>query len=172
MFFISATRPFGREQPMMSTTTDGERRIEFYVRRELPGPARKQAATAYDRLRRLEERGVVSAVDRSEWTGRVPLGDCDGWLRDTYLGFTDWAERVGVALTPFFGTRRCYTPEHEAYTDWLVLPALCLAVYGNGQLRAVYPHADGDETVTVTDAIDSLEGGALEVPGTPPTPAR
>ncbi|MEF8814449.1 MAG: HTH domain-containing protein [Halovenus sp.] len=155
----------------MATTTDGERRIEFYVRHELPAPARDQSAAVYDRLCRLADRGVVSGIERHEWVGRVPLADCDRWLRDTYLGFTDWAGEAGVALRPFFSTRECYTPECEAYTDWLVLPALCLALYEGGQLQAVYPHADGDETVTVAEAVDSLERDTLEIPGTSPTPA-
>lgn len=147
---------------MMLTATDGDRRIEFFVRTELPKPAEDQSALLGRRLERLDDRDVAVDVTRREWPERVPVGDCDGWIRDTYLAFTDWADRNGTELTPFFSTRECYTPDRETYTDWLVLPAFCLAVYEDGELNTVYPHKDGTETRTVEDAIDALERELVE----------
>lgn len=40
--------------------------------------------------------------------------------------------------------------------DWLVFPALCLALYEDGSLAAVFPHADGDDYRSVSDGLDEL----------------
>mgnify|MGYP000182787049 FL=1 len=136
-------------------------RIELYERRELPPPARDQVDDVYAELVALVERGEIETVNRQQWAKRMPIADCDATLRDTYLAFSDWATEHGVRLTPFFQTRECFSPAEQAYTDWLVLPAFCLAVYENQTLSAVYPHGDDTDTKTVRDGVRSLaaDGG-------------
>jgi hypothetical protein len=40
--------------------------------------------------------------------------------------------------------------------DWIVLPAITVAIYENGDLAAVYPHADGDDYRSVADGLTAL----------------
>jgi hypothetical protein len=119
-------------------------------------------------VRRLADRGVLAAVEREEWASRVPLSECGSAVRDTYLSFTAWADEAGVSLTPFFSTRECYGTGEDEPTDFLVFPALCLAVYDDDQLVAVYPHEEAGTVRTVQDGLDALAdpvtGVAAETP--------
>ncbi len=135
----------------------GEVRAELYVRTELPPPAREQASAVETQLATLAERDVLESVDRHDWDKRVPVDACAGSVRDTYLTLTAWADDRGVRLTPFFEIRECYSADNGGFTDWLVVPALCLVVYEDDQVRAVYPHADSD-THTVEDGLQALVG--------------
>lgn len=141
---------------MHTSELEGGIRVELYERSELPPPAEQQVDAVHSRLVALAEQGDVESVDRSEWVKKTPLDGCDPDLRDTYLSFTNWARETGTRLTPFFQTRECFTPDEEDYTDWLVLPAFCLAIYEGDSLSAVYPHADETETQTVQDGVQTL----------------
>ena len=152
--FTPPSRMLTSRVTMHAIETEGETRVVLYTRNELPPPAEEQCELVYSRLQELAD---VSDIERTEWDKRTPVDGCDTDLRDTYLAFTNWASETGRELTPFFRTRECYTPEQERHTDWLVMPALCLAVYDDGNLTAVYPHTDGTETKTVEDGVDELE---------------
>lgn len=129
----------------------------LYVREELPRPARERAEAVRTSLQAVAEAdGPVDEFERREWPKRVPVDECDSAVRDTYLAFSAWAEDAGKSLAPFFATRECYSPEAEAHTDWLVVPAFVLAVRVDGRLEAVYPHSDGEATATVEDGVAML----------------
>ncbi len=141
---------------MHTNTYEGDIEVVLFERGELPPPAERQATAVYERLESLVEAGHIDSVSRETWVKRTPLDDCDGDLRDTYLSFESWAEETGVSLQPFFQTRECFTPSEGEHTDWLVMPAFCVAVYAETDLSAVYPHADGNDTQTVEDGLQAL----------------
>ena len=153
---------------MHTSEREGEIRVELYERSELPPPAVEQVDGVHRRLEQLADVELIADVEREEWVKRVRVGECDPSLRDTYLSFTAWANAAGARLTPFFQTRECFTPEEKDYTDWLVMPAFCLAIYEDGELSAVYPHADENGTHTVQDGVESLV--AEDVDGTKTEP--
>jgi hypothetical protein len=144
-------------------TAEPERgvRAELYVRNELPPPALNCADAVHFQLEDLDARDLLAGVDRTEWDKRAPLDALDGAVRDTYLSFSAWADDRGVRLTPFFTTRECYSAAHGGMVDWLVVPALCLAVYDGDELAAVYPHANDADTYTVDDGVASLRNTLL-----------
>jgi hypothetical protein len=156
---------------MHTSEFEGDIRAELYQRCELPPPTQRQVNSVYDQLDSLAEEGRLSSVTRAEWVKRTPVGDCPAEQRDRYLAFTDWARENGVQLTPFFQTRECFSPAVSDYTDWLVFPASCLAVYDGDSLSAVYPHADGDETRTVQNGVEALRLEESTATRTEPTPA-
>jgi hypothetical protein len=141
---------------MHTTDREGAVRAVLYERGELPPPAADRVDSVHERLETLAANDELASVDREEWVKRTPVDDCDGDLRDTYLSFTSWAENAGASLTPFFQTRECYSPDEGAHTDWLVMPAFCLALYEDDSVSAVYPHAEGSETYTVEDGLQAL----------------
>lgn len=143
---------------MDGSTRDGDVSVSLFTRTSLPGPSGRRADAVSARLETLVGDGPVDVVHRQTWPKRVPVNDCESTVRDVYLDWTDWASRENVSLRPFFTTRECYDPEAEDFTDWLVVPAIALAVRVDGDLAAVYPHEDGDETVTVEDGLDELVG--------------
>jgi len=131
--------------------------VELYVRSELPPPAQERAARVYAGLEQLAREGAVTRLDRSTWPTRTPVEDPRPDVRDAYLSFESFADATGVGLAPFFQTRECFTPEYGGWTEWLVLPGICLAVYEDDRLVSVSPHTDGEETRTVQDALDVLD---------------
>ena len=147
----------------MQREREGAISATLLVRNDLPPPALERARSMETRLDDLESRGILEVVRRTSWEKRVPIADCDAGVRDTYLSFEAWATDAGARLTPFFQTRECYTRDGSDTTDWLVVPAVTLAVYEEGELAAVYPHASGEETRSVEDGLAVLEAD--------PTPA-
>jgi hypothetical protein len=147
---------------MYAPETDRDIAVELHVRSELPSPAEAQAEQVYERLAVLSGQGAIDGLERTTWPNRTPTGSPEGDLRDTYLRFQEWAERNGHSLSPFFQTRECYTPDCDGWADWLVTPALCLAVYEGDSVTAIYPHADGQKTRTVQDGLDALERALSE----------
>lgn len=147
---------------MYAPTTDRDVTVELHVRSELPAPAEAQAEQVYEGLAVLAGQGAIDAAGRTAWPNRTPVADPEGNVRDVYLSFREWADEQGYSLSPFFQIRECYTADSEGWTDWLVTPAMCLAVYEDGRLSAVYPHTDGSETRTVQDGLQALERALLE----------
>ena len=141
---------------MEGSPPDGDVSVSLFTRESLPGPSSRRADAVSARLEALAADGSVQAVERQTWPKRVPVDDCDFRVRDVYLEWTDWARREDVSLRPFFATRECYDPAAGDVTDWLVVPAIALAVRVDGDLVAVYPHEDGDEPVTVEDGLEAL----------------
>jgi hypothetical protein len=141
----------------MSQTHCGTR-ARLHVRERLPAPVRGRRERVTDRLSALVADGALAEFDVRTWDKRLPAdGSGDPELRDTYLAFDAWADERGVDLAPFFQTRECYSWETGERGTWMVLPALCLSVYEDGELTAVYPHRDGDTYHSVWTGIESLE---------------
>ncbi|PSP42479.1 hypothetical protein BRC66_01285 [Halobacteriales archaeon QH_2_66_30] len=147
---------------MIASETDRDVTVELHVRSELPAPARSQASQVYEELGVLAGQGAIADLHREHWPNRTPIDDPESDVRDTYLQFQSWATDQGYSLAPFFQIRECYTPEVGDWCDWLVTPAMCLAVYEDGTLSAVYPHRDSGETRTVQDGMEALERALLE----------
>lgn len=144
------------EQQMEQIENGADVRVELHSRRELPRPAEERVDSVVASLSALEDESSVDDLERHTWRKRVPVSACDGRLRDRYLAFQGWAEEADVRLDPFFGTRECFTAESGEFEDWLVLPAVCLAVVVDEELVAVYPHRDDSGAATVEDGIDAL----------------
>jgi len=150
---------------MTPTERTGDRRAELYVRDSLPKPAARQCDRLTDRLTDLEAEDELEAAAVHTWDKRIERGDSvQTSARDRYAEFEAWAADRGVSLRPFFGTRECYSMETGEKGDWIVYPALCLAVYEDGDLASVFPHADGDDFRSVLDGIDALASESTEAP--------
>lgn len=144
---------------MAPATRDGHVTATLSVRETLPYPSQQRSAAVRTELETLVDEGTLDELSTREWPKRVPVGDCDGVVRDAYLAYSAWADAAGVSLAPFFATRECYSAEAGTHIDWLVVPAFALAIRVDGDLAAVYPHSDGTETASVEDGIDLLRSG-------------
>lgn len=133
----------------------GDTRTVLFTRRDLPTPARKRRDAVVQELRCLADRGGLDSFEVVDWDKRVPVASPSA-ERDRHEEFAAWAAAAGLVLSPFFDTRLCYCTETGEKREELVLPALCLAVYEDGDLSTVAPHTDGPHTVSVEDAMDQL----------------
>jgi len=148
---------------MPATERTGDVRATLFVRDSLPTQATRCSQTIIARLERLEADGLLDAYSVTSWAKRLPLdGDGTDSQRDRYNEFCGWARERGVRLTPFFDTRECYWTETGVKRTELVFPAICLAVYEDGDLETVAPYADGSETVTVNDCLDRITEQSVE----------
>ncbi|MGB9932173.1 HTH domain-containing protein [Haloarcula amylolytica] len=148
---------------MSSSTAPGGRRATLFVRSDLPKPSQKRCTAIERELQELVCRGVLDDIETVEWEKRVPLqGPGNGNERDLYNEFADWARGAGVCLAPFFDTRLCYSSTTGEKRRELVMPAVCLAVYEDGDLVQVAPFADAGRTESVEECIEELaETGTL-----------
>lgn len=146
----------GRNEPMTGEGTAGETRVELYARDELPSVAEKRHEQVVGRLRDLAAAGHVDAVTTHSWPKTVPDRRAER-ESDRYERFVTWADERAVSLAPFFETRQRYTSETGETGTRLVLPALCLAVYREGDLGCVYPHSTNDGSRSVMDGLRAIE---------------
>jgi hypothetical protein len=142
---------------MTPSPEQGATRAELYVRERLPRPAQHRRAELMRALSTLVANGTIGAVDETEWPAKVPREERTE-TRQQYDAFSSWARKAGTRLNPSFDTRECYSMTTGERSTWLVLPTLCLAVYGDEGLQAVYPHADGTDHYTVMDGLARLRG--------------
>ena len=148
---------------MPATERAGEIRATLFVRESLPTPATRSSQTIIARLERLEAEGLLAEFGVTSWAKRLPLDASEpGGQLDRYNEFCDWARERNARLTPFFDTRECYSMETGEKRTELVFPAICLAVYEDGELEIVTPHADGDETASVHDCLDRIAEQSVE----------
>ncbi|QLH83523.1 HTH domain-containing protein [Halosimplex pelagicum] len=144
---------------MTPTERRGDRRVVLSLRETLPEPAARQRDRLAERLRELEAAGQVDSFEVTTCPKRIRREDpADVAARDRYLAFSRWARDRGARLRPFFATRECYAADTGELCDWLVFPAITLAVYDDGDLVAVYPHAVGEEYRSVADGLSALAG--------------
>ncbi|WP_372478990.1 HTH domain-containing protein [Halomicrobium sp. HM KBTZ05] len=150
---------------MPTTERPGGVRARLFVREALPTPATQSSQRTIARLERLTSEGLLDGYSVTSWDKRLPVDGADApEQRRRYNEFSDWARSNGARLTPFFDTRECYSMETGEKRTELVFPAICLALYEDGDLRTVAPHAAGSETESVADCLDRLVEQSTDEP--------
>lgn len=151
---------------MPNTECPPMRRAELFVRADLPTPSENRRTAVENRLQRLQCAGVIDETDTTVWEKRVSVANDNCPERGRYEEFLEWATEAGASLAPFFDTRLCYSWETgEKRTD-LVMPALCLALYEDGELVQVAPFARGGTPHSIEECLDDLEAGRAPMPDT------
>lgn len=140
---------------------DRDLTVQVYVR---PGLLLEPLDAKIETLQRLEAEGVIDAVTVQAWPEAVPLSDTTPYTEvvDLFERFTLWADRHGRSVTPPFTVRSQSTVASEGTRRVLSTPMMCLAVYSGRTLTAVYPHADGDDHYSVTDAVAALRTDGID----------
>ena len=136
-------------------------RLELYLRSLAPATARDQQDRIVRRLHDLDDDGRIKGFDvrlcgdcvcpRAE-TARTDPGRR---LLGRYERFAEWAEEAGYDLTGF-ERREVDSVLTGTTVTGIAFPRIVLAEYRGGSLTFVAPAADGSETVTVQDRLDSL----------------
>jgi hypothetical protein len=140
--------------------------VEEWIRDSDSSVVNERQRDVWRQLRRFEDTGQVASVEVNVW------GECVQWLRDTedrtdrvpstgirttYRRFEEWATAAGYDLEPGFdrSTRTSLvSPEsHEV----IVFPLLCLAVYVEGDVHAVFPCLTESRVWTLEDGLAILD---------------
>lgn len=143
----------------MESDDSDQLRVKFYTRSFVPDGAEGAQQRVLDRFDRLRERGVLDDFECEVWGKRVCTSDQERFGRDaieTVGQFRAWAERNGASLLPFFDERTHRSKiTGEEYSE-IVFPVMCAALYRDGNLAGVYPHADDDSVMTIRDLLAAL----------------
>ncbi|MFC6976317.1 HTH domain-containing protein [Halomicroarcula sp. GCM10025709] len=123
--------------------------------------------------RRAARRGAVDETTTTTWAKRVPIEDCGARTeRARYNEFAAWARQAGATLAPFFDTRLCYSMQTGEKREELVMPAMCVAVYEDGDLTRVAPATGDDGPTSIEDCLTDLAAHAETAQGERRPPRR
>lgn len=147
-----------REQPQRRGTP----RAVLRLRTLAPAGSYGFQREIIDRLDRLDERNELDGFETDVWGAQIPVGSATEQY-ETYREFESWADRHGVSLAPAFERREIGSLVAEETHEAIVPPLVCLALYDrDDEVRAVYPHADGDRIYTVADGVEGIDGAIPE----------
>jgi len=148
---------------MISDSEQPGRTVKLFLRAdpELGCEAQKQAVL--ERLEELEAEGRIDTYEIHIWTKEIRIsGPLEGtsyyqMVFDHFTAFQQWADRESVKLKSAFKIQSVDCKITNETYSVLSLPSICLAVYEDSDLCAVYPHTDDDASRTVTNCLDTLE---------------
>lgn len=133
--------------------------VKLYLRDSVPAVARDEQQKAVGRLQALEAAGIIDSFTVENWPSRVTNGTPDTVpALATYEGFDAWAHQHGASMRPAFDRHECHSLYTGGRFTTTVFPVMSLAVYENGRLSTVYPHARHGRPMTVIDGLAVLEG--------------
>jgi hypothetical protein len=130
----------------------------LYLRESVPAEAREVQQLILGRLRALNADGTLDELRVETWDHRARRDDrgVDTALT-AYHVFDSWASARGVSMAPAFDEHRCRNAFTDSEYTTTTLPVLCLAVYEEGKLLAVYPHRGPEGAKTVLDGLELIE---------------
>jgi hypothetical protein len=131
-------------------------RIEAYMRAYTP--VSQPQNEVITRLDVLQQHGRVGEYDVTYVPKSVQRGSMTEAER-LYESFLEWADDAGLAVERPFEVQHYENPITGETVDKLVTPIVCIAVYDDDELEAVFPCEDGDAHVTVLEALDAMEHG-------------
>lgn len=118
-----------------------------------------------DQLQQLQNKGVITELDIDIWGSSMGMtfsGNRDPTgTRQLISEFERWADEHDCTLRPAFAQSGAKSSnsgdEIERQTEYAVLPLLCLAIYGDTTVQAVYPHMRSDGIRTIHDGVAALD---------------
>lgn len=164
-----------RQSDGQSTQTNGQPsvmmgvHVDLWIRENVPTFVGETQERVHERLHRLEESGGIDSFATSQWgdpssAGIRTSGEVAQSSRKTLRRFRSWASGNDISLQPGFQMREIDSMFIEDVREEIVLPAICLAVYCDNALAAVFPHVDCEGVHTVDDALDRLEADDRVLP--------
>lgn len=141
--------------------------VDLHVRSLAPRAGHAQQNAVIERLDELESAGQIDEFTVNVWGRQVSLStaaaktDAGQFVLNRVDQFREWARESGRSVDSFFETRRVQSSITDEQYAALVLPALTLAEYHDGELAYVAPCSDGDTVCTVADRIDVLEASGV-----------
>lgn len=146
------------------TNTNTDLTAEFYARADTPVP--EQRRKVLERLDTLASEGHIEDFAFHTWPNAVSLEDIEeGYIRDivdTVGRIRDWASTEEVRIDPPFGRSSYHSHITGERDERLTFPHMALVVEGEDGIECVYPHHDGEQTVTVEDGLADLQAESAE----------
>lgn len=136
--------------------------VDLWLRENPPYCVRDVQEETYEKLQPLQENGIIASFSCYLWTNietspRKTSTEHAAICCEKIAEFEDWANGHGYTLRPGFQTREISAMLTDETREEFVPPILCLAVYKDNTLEAVFPHTDGECVRTVADGVEHLE---------------
>ncbi|WP_424018913.1 HTH domain-containing protein [Halorientalis pallida] len=149
-------------------------RAELYLREGVPIAAETEQSRILGRLQALAAAGIIRDLQVRRWPRRVTDGDvCARREFAVCREFEGWAAEHSVRLAPAFNRHDCHNGFTGSDYTTTTLPVICLALYDDDDLVAIYPHTGENGIRTLLDGLSMLEADGLsraDGTGTRPTP--
>lgn len=149
--------------------TSDSSRVVLRLRTLVPNGISSVQSDVIDQLQELEQEGIVADLDIDVWGSSMGINisrdrDPTG-TRKLLSEFERWADEHGCTLRPAFGCSNANSTadgdtEQGEYTR---LPLLCLAIYSDTTIKAIYPHMTSEGVRTIYDGLDAVESMRPEV---------
>ncbi len=140
--------------------------VKLFLRADPELGCERQKQAVIDQLETLAARGQIDDYEVNIWTKEIRLsGPLEGTryyqtVIDHFTAFQEWADETGVMLNAAFKTQSVDCEITGETYRVLSLPCICLAVYEDGELCAVYPHASGEMSQTASSCLEQLASAA------------
>lgn len=140
--------------------------IECWIRE--PMAVRQwQLESILDRLRRLDQHGLIESLRIETWGMRLvrptgdggPPGHSPARVRNRLTAIQRWAESRSVRLGPGFRTATVGSIVSEVRAAALELPVITLLLTTDGSIDLVVPCETADGVYSVPDCVADLEAG-------------
>jgi len=129
----------------------------LYTRSVAPCGINDVQRRTIERLERLAEDGVLDSVEYEVWGRGISAEHSETDIQRAYDEFVEWADANGYTLAPAFQHRETSTLVSEDSRTVISFPLLCLGIYVDDEVEAVFPCSTDDRTFTLEDGLVGLE---------------
>ncbi len=151
-------------------TTQHAPTVDLRVRDLTPLDVHDWQDEVISRLQAFKDAGTIREYSVSVWGRSMSTSpDEDSIVAatdalETVHEFEAWAANNGHSLKPGFRRRELTSLVSETTREVIEVPILCLAIYIDDALQAVYPSSASETVYTVADGLDALEAGQIRRP--------
>lgn len=144
--------------------------VDVRVRDLTPPDVYERQEAVISRLQALKDAGKIREYSVSVWGRSMSTSpDEDSIVAatdalETVREFEAWAANNGHSLEPGFRRRKLTSLVSDTTCEVIEVPILCVAIYIDDTLQAVYPSSANETVYTVADGLDALEAGQIRRP--------
>ncbi len=148
---------------MISESENTSYTVKLFVRADPELGCEQQKQAVVHRLETLETENRIDAYEINVWTKAIRLRgplEQTAYYRtvfDHVEAFQQWADEASVRLNSTFNMESLDCEITDETYRVLSLPSICIAVYENGELCAVYPHSTAEGCRTASSCLTELE---------------
>jgi len=148
---------------MISERENTNYRVKVFVRADPELGCERQKQAVVDQLETLDANGEIASYEVDIWAKAIrtrgPLEGTAYYQRvfDHIEAFQQWADDESVQLNSAFNIESVDCEITGETYRVLSLPSICIAVYEDDDLCAVYPHSTDETVQTASSCLKELD---------------